>query len=136
MASLPTIPELIGLFVGVSMGLALCTYLLYVRGMASGMSPRRIWRSLISIWVVVLGMLVFLFVVRAIIGTPLIAGTPTAGGISIAQMTAAKWGLLAVTIVVICVGAFWLRRSVAGFEAAPVLGALPPEDDAPSDETC
>lgn len=136
MASLPTVPELIGLFAGVSVALAVCTYLLYARGMASGMSPQRIWRSLISIWTVVLGMLVFLFVVRAIIGTPLIAGSPTAGGISIAQMTPSKWGLLAVTIVVICAGALWLRRSVAAFEAAPLPDSLSAEDAAAPDETC
>ena len=136
MNSIPSIPELIGLFLGVSMALALVTYLLYARGMSSGMSPRRLWRSLISIWVVVLGMLVFLFVIRAIIGTPLIAGSPTAGGISIAHMTPPKWALLAVTIIIICAGAFWLRRSVAAFEPPSGTSYLPSADDATSDEKC
>ncbi|MGE5530735.1 MAG: hypothetical protein ACM3VW_01290 [Bacteroidota bacterium] len=136
MDSLPTIPELIGLFLGVSMALALCTYLLYARGMSSGMSPRRIWRNLISIWVVVLGMLVFLFVVRALIGTPLVSGSATGAGLSFAHMTPAKWALLAVTIIIICTGALWLRKSVAAFEPPRGTDLLPPAEDATSDDPC
>ena len=115
MDSLPQPNELIGLFVAVVAALAFVSYLLYAKGMDAGLSRRRVWRTLAAVWLVVLGLLAVLLALRAVIGTPVVEGS-TFGGISVAQMTPAKWALLAVAIVVVCAAALWLRQAIAAFD--------------------
>jgi hypothetical protein len=51
-------------------------------------------------------------------------------------MTPGKWALLAVTVIVVCGGALWLRKSVAAFEPPKGTSYLPTVDDATPDDSC
>jgi hypothetical protein len=137
MDSLPQPNELIGLFVAIAAALAFVSYLLFAKGMEAGLSRRRVYRTLVAVWIVVLGLLALLFGVRALVGTPLVSGGPAEGGLSLAQMTPAKWALTALAIVLVCVGGSWLRRTVQAFERVPrPAKPAPPAANSDSDETC
>lgn len=133
-SSLPSIPEIIGLFVAVVLALAFVSYLLYAKGRDIGLPRQRITRSLIAIWAVTLCLLALLFGLRALIGTPVIEGTPSTGGISIAQMTPAKWALVALAAALVVGASLWLRGVIEQFEPKRDLTALHGGPQPPSDE--
>lgn len=139
MGALPPLNEMIGLFVATALALAFVSYLLYARGMDAGVARRRVWRTIALFWVLSLGLMTLLFGVRALIGTPLVEGSPTeGGGLSFAQMNPLRWGLLAVAMGAVAAGACWLRRLVQSLEGRP---PTPPkrsdsDSDPNADQTC
>lgn len=136
MDALPSIPELIGLFVAVALALGFVSYLLYIRGMEAGMSRRRVRRTLVAVWLVVFGLLAALLGLRVLVGTPLVAGSPTEGLVSVAHMTPAKWVLTALAVVLVATGAWWLRRTVQAFETRPPLALVETDPSPDADDKC
>lgn len=134
MESLPSVPEIVGLFVAVSLALGFISYMLYAKGRDVGLPRRRVTRTLVAVWAVTLCLLAMLFCLRALIGTPVIAGSPSAGGISVAQMTPAKWALVALAAALVIAVSIWLRGVVQQFEPRPDITVLSPQAEPPGDE--
>lgn len=127
MDSLPSVREIIGLFVAVIFALGFVSYMLYAKGRDMGLPRPRITRTLVGVWAVTLGMLAMLFGIRALIGTPLIEGTPSSGGIAIAQMTPVKWALVAVAAALVVGVSLWLRGVIQQFEPKAGVAMLNPQ---------
>jgi hypothetical protein len=131
---MPSFSETVGLIVALAMGLAFISYLLYARGMDAGFPRRHMLRTVALLWLVVYGVLALLFAVRWLIGTPLVEGSVTMGGLSFATLTPAKWALLVVAIIAVSAAGLWLRATVQSFERTQAR-PLPPPDAGP-DATC
>ncbi|MEI6501919.1 MAG: hypothetical protein WCP21_12940 [Armatimonadota bacterium] len=133
MSSLPSTSEMLGLVVAIAAALAFISYLMYAKGMDTGLSRRRTYRLLGELWVLIWGMLVLLFAARAFVGTPLLEGSVSEGIISPAQLAPAHWAAIAVAVAVIFAGLLYLRKIVLVLDPPRTHAKAKP---LPPDQTC
>lgn len=134
MDSLPPVPEIIGLFVAIILALIFMSYMLYAKGRDAGLPRQRVTRMVVGVWVMMFAMLAMLFGLRALIGTPIVEGSPSTGGISIAHMTTAKWIMVAVAAALVAAASLWLRGVVQQLEPKPSMRAFTGQPEPPGDE--
>lgn len=130
MQSLPPVNELIGLAVAIASALAFVSYMLYAKARDNGMSARRAFGLLTEVWGLTFALLGLLFLTRAVVGTPLVEGSPSEGVLMTAHLTPASWGVIALTIVLVTIGGLRLHRVLRTLDPPPVKPSAPP------DQTC